>query len=100
MSDLGLVLAMGGAVFLLRLGGVTLPERAVPPTAERALRFVPVSLLAALLVISLLGPARGGSADWRAMAAVAIGAAIAHRTGRLWACIVAGLVAIWLLRLV
>ena len=96
MSDLEVVLAMGAGVFLLRLAGLSLPAVTVPPAWERALGFVPVSLLAALVVISLSGNQR---ADWEGMAAVAVGAAVVLRTGKVWTCIAGGLVAYWLLRL-
>ena len=73
MSDLALVLAMGAAVFLMRLAGLSLPAVTVPAAWERALAFVPASLLAALVVISLTGSQRTG---WEGIAAVAVGAAV------------------------
>jgi branched-subunit amino acid transport protein len=97
MSDLGLIAAMGVGVFLLRVAGLALPAATIPPAWERALGFVPVSLLAALVVVSLTGNDRAG---WEGTAAVAAGAAVVLRTGRLWTCIASGLVAFWLLRLI
>jgi branched-subunit amino acid transport protein len=96
MSDLGLVVAMGAVVFLLRLGGLSLPAVSVPHAWERALGFIPASLLAALVVISLTGSQRTG---WEGSMAVAVGATIVLWTGRLWTCIAGGLVTFWLLRL-
>lgn len=97
MSDLELVVAMGAGVFLLRLAGLSLPAITVPPAWERALGFVPASLLAALVVISLTGSQRTG---WEGTAAVAVGAAVVLRMGKMWTCIAGGLVAYWLFRLV
>ena len=96
MSDFGLIVMMGAGVYLLRLAGLSLPAVTIPPDWERALRFIPVSLISALIVISLAGTNR---TSWEGVAAVAIGAAIVFRTGKMWACIACGLVAFWLLRL-
>ena len=96
MSDIELVVSMGVGVYLLRLAGLSLPAVTVPASWERALGFVPVSLLAALVVISLTGNDRTG---WEGMAAVAVGAAVVLRTGKMWTCIAGGLAAFWLLRL-
>lgn len=97
MSDLGLIVTMGASVYLLRLAGLSLPAVTIPPDWERALRFIPVSLIAALVVISLAGNDRTG---WEGPVAVAIGAAVVFRTGKMWTCIAGGLIAYWLLRLV
>lgn len=97
MSDVGLIVTMGAGVYLLRLTGLALPAVSIPPDWERALRFLPVSLVSALVVISLTGNGRAG---WEGIVAVAIGATIVHRTGKMWACIAGGLAANWLFRLV
>lgn len=97
MSDLEMVVAMGAGVFLMRLAGLSLPTVTVPPAWERALVFVPASLLAALVVISLTG---GQRSDWEGITAVAIGAAVVVRTRTMWTCIAAGLIAYWLVRLI
>lgn len=97
MSDLGLILTMGSGVYLLRLAGLSLPAVTIPPDWERALRFIPVSLISALVVISLAG---NGHTGWEGAAAVAIGAAVVLRSGKMWTCIASGLIAYWLLRFV
>jgi|SRR5215203_821195 len=97
MSDLGLIVTMGAGVYLLRLAGLSLPAVTIPPDWERALRFIPVSLISALVVISLAGNDRTG---WEGVAAVAVGAVVVHRTRKMWTCIASGLIAYWLLRLV
>ena len=95
MTLVWLILAMGGGVYALRLAGLVLRGVTVPASWERALRFVPVALLTALVVGSLTGSADGGAAR---LAAAAVGAVVARRTGQMWACIASGMVAYWLLR--
>lgn len=97
MSDLWLVIAMGAGVFALRLGGLALPAVAIPSAWERALGFVPIALLTALVVIGLTG---GGGTGWEGAAAAAVAAGIVLRTGTIWTCIASGLAAYWLLRLI
>ena len=94
MSATWLILAMGAGVYALRLAGFVLPERAVPPAWDRALRFVPVALLTALVVASLGAQADG---DPSRLVAAAAGGFVAHRTRQMWACIVAGMLVHWLL---
>jgi branched-subunit amino acid transport protein len=69
----------------------------LPPFWMRFLRFVPVSVFAAIVVPNLAGD-RG---EWqiRSFAAV-ISAVIAWRSRQLWAAILAGMIAFWLLRLI
>jgi branched-subunit amino acid transport protein len=96
MSTVWLILGMGAGVYALRLAGLALPDVAVPPAWEQALRFVPIALLTALVVSSLTGPAGGGTA--RLVAAAGAGL-VARRTGKMWACILSGMALYWLLRL-
>lgn len=96
MNYLWLILAMGGCVYALRLSGLLLPNVAIPPGWEQALRFLPVALLSALVTVGLFGPSGGDPAG---LAAAGVGAVVAWWTRRMWACIVAGLVAFWLLAL-
>lgn len=98
MNTLGVVLAMGAGVYALRLAGLALRDLAVPEAWERSLRFVPVALLTALVVLSVSGAGRA-DVDLTRVAAAATGALAAWRTRRLWVCIVAGMAAFWLLRL-
>ena len=96
MSVVWAILGMGAGVYALRLAGLALPDVSVPPTWERALGFVPIALLTALVVSSLAGSS--GSEPARLVAAGAA-ALVARRTGKLWACIVSGMALYWLLRL-
>ena len=96
MSPTWLIVAMGAGVYALRLAGLVLSGRAVPAALDRALAFVPIALLAALVVGSLGG--HGGDIGQRLVAAVG-GALAAYRTRQMWACIVTGLVLYGLLAL-
>jgi branched-subunit amino acid transport protein len=60
---------------------------------ERAVGFVPVALLTALVVASLAGVPEGG---WSRLVAAAGAAAVARWTGQMWACILSGMVIYWL----
>jgi len=97
VSTVSLILAMGVGVYALRLAGLTLRDVALPPAWESALGFVPVALLEAL-VVSSLGGGAGGAAD--RLVALAGAAVVARFTGRVWACILSGMVLYGLLRLV
>lgn len=91
---LWLILGMGAGVYILRLAGLVLRDVALPPLWERALRFVPVALLTGLVVVGLTGQV---SAEPIRLIAVAGAAFVAHRTGKMWACILGGMVVYWLL---
>jgi branched-subunit amino acid transport protein len=96
MSLIGSILAMGAGVYVLRVAGMVLRDVGLPPAWERALGYVPVALLSALVVSSLAGPAGG---EPQRLVAAAVAGYVAYRTRRMWACIVSGMVALWLLRL-
>jgi branched-subunit amino acid transport protein len=96
MSVLGVILTMAVAVYGLRVAGLLLADTAVPPAWERALGFVPVATLTALVVASLAG--RPDEAPER-LVAVAVAALTAWRTRRAWVCIVCGMAVYGLLRL-
>ena len=101
-SGLWLILAMGAGVYALRLAGLALRDVTLPPPLrlaqggvwERALRFVPIALLTGLVVVGLTGQV---SAEPSRLVAVAGAAFVAHRTGKMWACILGGMVVYWLL---
>lgn len=95
MSAVGLILAMAAGVYALRLTGLLLANASVPPAWERALGFVPVATLTALVVSSLVGRPDEGPVR---LAAAAVGALAARRTGRTWVCIAVGMAVYWLLR--
>jgi branched-subunit amino acid transport protein len=90
------IVAMGASVYLLRLAGLLLPERAIPTRWERALRSVPVALLTALVVSSLSGQA---AVEPIRLIAAAAAALLARWSGRMWACILGGMAAFYVLRL-
>lgn len=90
------ILAMGAGVYALRLSGLVLRAVEVPPAWERAFGLVPVALLAALIVTSLTGSSEGGPDR---LIGAAAGAVAAWWSGRMWACILAGMVAYWLVHL-
>lgn len=96
MSGVWLIVAMGIGVYALRLSGLVMRDLAIPPAGERALGFVPVALLTALVVSSLGVQAQDGAARLVAIAGAAL---VAHRTGRMWACILGGMALYTLLRL-
>ena len=97
MNVVWAILGMGAGVYALRLAGLALPDVTMPPTWERALRFVPIALLTALVVSSLAGPAGGEPAR---LVAAGCAALVARRTGKMWTCILSGMALYWLLRLV
>jgi branched-subunit amino acid transport protein len=70
---------------------------AVRPAWERALGFVPVATLTALVVASLAGRPDEGSVR---LVAAAVAGLACRQTGRAWVCIVVGMAVYWLLRLV
>ncbi|MFN8636224.1 MAG: AzlD domain-containing protein [Chloroflexota bacterium] len=89
-----LVLGMGAGVYALRIAGLVLHDVALPPVWERALGFVPVALLTGLVVVGLSGQV---AAEPLRLVAVAAAAVAARRTGKMWACILGGMVTYWLL---
>ena len=96
MNALWSIAGLGAGMYALRLVGFLAPDVALPRAWERALAFLPVALLAAL-VVSGLGGASGGDP---ARIGAAVGATlVAWRTRRMWACIAAGMAIVWLLRL-
>ena len=92
MSTLWLILGMGAGVYLLRLVGLSLQELKLPPAVDRGLRCVPVALLTGLVVVSLTGQV---AAEPGRLLGVAVAALVAHRTGKMWACILSGMVVYW-----
>jgi branched-subunit amino acid transport protein len=97
MSPLELILTLAAGIFGLRLAGLTLGGATLPPTVERALGFVPVATLTALIVSSLVsrldeGPSR--------LIAAAMAGLVMRRTGKVWVCILVGVAVYWPLRLV
>jgi branched-subunit amino acid transport protein len=92
--SLWLILGMGAGVYALRIAGLILRDISLPAVWDRALRFVPVALLTGLVVVGLNGQV---SAEPMRLIAVAAAALAAYRTGKMWACILGGMVTYWLL---
>ena len=97
MNTTRLILMIAAGVYALRLGGLLLPNLTAPPGWERALAFVPVAVLSALVASSLIAPAT--DRPLRIIAAGG-GAMAAYVSGRMWACILGGVSLYWLLRLI
>jgi branched-subunit amino acid transport protein len=92
--ELWTILGMGAGVYALRLTGLVFRDIALPATWERALQFVPVALLTGLVVVGLHGQV---TAEPIRLLAVAGAAYAAYRTRKMWACILVGMAAYWLL---
>lgn len=97
MTAVWIILAMAGALYLLRVSGFVLADAVVPEVLSRSLNFVPIATLTALIVSSFA--ATPDVALVRLLAAFGA-SAIVWRTQRMWLCIVAGMGFYWLLRLV
>jgi branched-subunit amino acid transport protein len=91
---------MGLVTFLVRVTPFFAVERLrMPDTAQRALVFVPVAVLSAILAQEVLAPGGGIAIDegnHRIPAAI-IAAAVAYFTRNVFATVAAGMVVLWLL---
>lgn len=95
MNNLGLILLTGLATYGTRLAGFTLDQGRISPRFGRFLNYVPVAVFAALIAPDLgIGtvelPAR--------LIGVAVAALAVWRTRQLWAGLIAGMIAFWLMR--
>jgi branched-subunit amino acid transport protein len=97
MSDAPTIAAMAAGVYGLRLLGLVVPLDGVPAFWLRALRALPVALLAALVASSKAGAAGGEPGR---IAALAVGGAVVWFSRRMWAAIASGLAVYWLFRLI
>lgn len=88
------VAGMVAVTFGSRYLGLALRSE-LPPFWVRCLHFVPIAVFAALVTPSLAGGR--GEAGIR-LAAAALAALAAWKTGRLWVAIAVGMAAFWLLR--
>ncbi|WP_027460207.1 AzlD domain-containing protein [Deinococcus murrayi] len=94
MSPLPIILLMWLATYPARLLGLSLGSLRLPPFWLAFLRFVPVSVFAALIVPDVLG-----SPEWpRRLPAALVGAGLLWRTRSLALGILGGFVAYWLAR--
>lgn len=94
------VLLLGGGTFLIRLSFILVVDRVTfPDGVTRALRFIPASVLTALIVPAVLLHPDGGSAASLARPVAALAAVVvAWRTGNIPATIAVGMAVLWLMR--
>jgi branched-subunit amino acid transport protein len=100
-SKLWLVIVLvGTANYLVRLSFIALLAKAtIPPLARRALRFVAVAMLTALVVPMIVGGAGGGgaAANPRIAAAIVAGVVAWFTRSTAWT-LAGGMAALWTLR--
>ncbi|ABF46248.1 branched-chain amino acid transport [Deinococcus geothermalis DSM 11300] len=95
MSALPVILLMWGVTYPVRLLGLSLGRLQLPPFWLAFLRFVPVSVFAALIVPDVLG-----SPEWpRRLVGCAVGMGLMWRSRNLALGIMGGLAAYWVARL-
>ncbi|GMA16221.1 AzlD domain-containing protein [Deinococcus metallilatus] len=95
MSVLPVILLMWAVTYPARLLGLSLGRLKLPPFWLAFLRFVPVSVFAALIVPDVLG-----SPEWpRRLIGCAVGAGLIWRTRNLALGILGGFAAYWAARL-
>lgn len=86
---------MGAGIYGLRLLGLVVPLDGVPAFWTRALRALPVALLAALVTSSRAGVASGEPGR---VVALAVAGVVVWRSRRMWSAIVSGLAVYWICR--
>jgi branched-subunit amino acid transport protein len=96
MNTALLIAAMTAGLLLLRVSGLLLRDRPLPPSIERGLSFMPVAMLSAFMATTLTPQASADPIRWVAAGGAAL---IVARTRRLWACILGGMALYWTLRL-
>jgi branched-subunit amino acid transport protein len=94
---MAIILVMAACLFAIRLGGFAFAEATIPSGWARALGYVPIATLTALVVASLAGR---GAGTPHGLIAAALAAGIARLTRRAWTTIAGGMLIYWLLRLV
>jgi branched-subunit amino acid transport protein len=98
---MGTIGAIGAVTYAIRVSFIALFGRLddIPPRVERALRYVPAAVLAALVAPALVTvqPDAGGLAVDR-LAAGTVAAGVAWRTGDVLATMVAGMGMLWAVR--
>lgn len=95
MSDTLVILGMAVLTYASRFVGLRFTGVELPPFWLAFLRFVPISVFAALVTPSLAGAAGEGAV--RLLAAV-LAAVLMWRTKQLWLGLLFGMGAFWLLR--
>lgn len=99
----GLIVLIGVLTFLIRLSFIGLFGYLdeIPPQVERALRFVPAAVLAALVLPSFVTPEPGaGGVAVDRLAAGAVAGIAAWRTENVFVTIGAGMLTLWAVRFV
>ncbi len=94
----GLILAMAAITFALRASFIVLQERIrLPALVRRALVYVPVAALAAIVAPAFvqLGGDVGLAQQVPRWAAGLVGAAVAARTGNMVAVLIVGMLTLW-----
>jgi branched-subunit amino acid transport protein len=103
MSALVIVVIAGALTYATRLSFIAAHGRLqLPPWFTRALTFVPVAVLSAIILPELVahdGTVVVSLANWRLLAGVAA-MLISWRTKNVWLTIAAGMAALWALQLV
>ena len=96
MANIGFILAAALLTYATRIAGFGLGGRELPPVLGRFLAYVPVAVFAALI-----SPELGlGDTQWAARGlGVVAGGVVGWRTRQLWAAVVAGMAAFWLVGL-
>lgn len=96
MTALWIILGMWGITFATRYVGLRLSGSTLSPFWRAFLRFVPVSVFAALIV-----PSSVNAPDWPVrLVALALAGVALWRVQALWAGLLLGMGAYWLLRAV
>jgi branched-subunit amino acid transport protein len=95
MPTTAMIIGMAIATYGLRLGGFALSRTPLPPCLARSLRFVPMTVFAALIALALSG--QPGQAGVRSIAALGAGVALWYLR-RPWVGLLVGMGLLWLLR--
>ena len=94
-----IIVVVGALNYLSRLSFIALfARRSMPPLAVRALRYVPASMLTALLLPMIVGDASGAlQVDARVPAAIAAGVVAFMTRSTLWT-LASGMSMLWVVR--
>ena len=97
------VLCLGVGTFLIRFSFILIMDKVTFPDAvNRMLRFIPASVLTALVVPAVLLSRGGGPvfAGWERPLAALVAVAVAWKTKNIFATIASGMAMLWLLQAV
>lgn len=99
----GVIVVIGAFTYLIRVSFIALFGYLddIPPGVERALRFVPAAVLAALVIPSFLSLEAGlAGIELDKLVAGALATGVAWRTENVFATMAAGMGGLWLVRFV